>query len=107
MKKRNYEKCWFVPWRQWQLALLIFTFLAVLTSSFAVVFVEHIQRQKMRELQFYMVQEADLDREWTQLLVEYNAWSALDYIEKEASQRLGMLMPSVENVTFIEYGFED
>ncbi|WP_028455641.1 cell division protein FtsL [Chitinilyticum litopenaei] len=67
------------------LALLVLCALSVVTSS-------HRTRKLYGELQKQEAAARALELEWGQLQLEQSAWAIHSRIEREASQRLGMMV---------------
>lgn len=87
--------------RPWQQGLFIILSIAILFSALSVVLVQHAHRQQMRELHASMIQRDELNHAWSQLLVEQSAWAAFDHVETTARQQLGMVIPDLSQVTYL------
>ncbi len=81
-------------------SMLVIT-LAVIVSAYSVVELRHRNRQLFAELQG-LTQERDLlNIEWGQLLLEQGAWSEHRRVEETARARLGMALPSTDQVVVV------
>lgn len=87
--------------RPWQQGLFIVLSIAILCSALSVVLVQHAHRQQMRELHAGMLQRDDLNHAWSQLLVEQSALAAMGSVETAARQQLGMVIPDLSQVTYL------
>jgi cell division protein FtsL len=84
-----------------QLLLLI---VAVVASALVVVDLRQQNRQLFAELQTLTRERDALNVEWGQLLLEQGAWSEHRRVEDTARVRLGMAMPSSEQVVIVREG---
>ena len=80
------------------LALLL---AAVVLSSLAVVDQRHRARVHFVELQKLQLERDALNVEWGQLLLEQGAWSEQRRIEATARARLGLALPTPDQVTVV------
>ncbi len=80
------------------LALLALLAASALATSYAV----HKNRQLFIELQTLQAEQDFQQRRWTQLLIEESAWSAHGHIEQVATQKLGMEIPTSEQVELVK-----
>jgi hypothetical protein len=48
-----------------------------------------------------MIRQDELSHAWSQHLVEQSAWAAMDHVEAKARQQLGMVIPDLTQVTYI------
>ena len=85
--------------RLFLIAMLVF--MAVLSSAILLVYSKHQSRKLFVELQGLKHQVDELNTEWGQLQLEQSAWSGHGRIEQVARERLSMVMPSAEEVVFI------
>lgn len=80
---------------------MLFVILAVIVCAYSVVELRHRNRLLFAELQG-LTQERDLlNIEWGQLLLEQGAWSEHRRVEETARARLGMALPTVDQVVVV------
>lgn len=84
-----------------QFLLLI---VAVAASALVVVDLRQQNRLLFAELQTLTRERDALNVEWGQLLLEQGAWSEHRRVEDTARVRLGMAMPSSEQVVIVREG---
>jgi len=84
-----------------QLLLLI---AAVVVSALMVVDLRQQNRLQFAQLQTLTRERDALNVEWGQLLLEQGAWSEHRRVEDTARARLGMAMPSSEQVVIVREG---
>lgn len=77
-------------------------FLAVLATAIGLVYSKHLTRKLFVELQQLKKEVVNLDTEWGQLQLEQSAWSDHGRIERIARERLGMVIPEAEEMSFIK-----
>lgn len=83
-------------------ALVVSLWVAVVGSALGVVFVTHKARIATHELEKSRHLAADLHVESGQLLLEKSTLSAYARVEKNAIEKLGMTVPSVEQMVIIK-----
>lgn len=66
----------------------------VLISSISVVYAKHNGRTEFISLQKLEKQRDHLNEEWGRLLLEESTWAGPSSIEKQASLRLNMIVPT-------------
>lgn len=76
--------------------------LAVLTTAIGMVYSKHLTRKLFVELQQLKNEVVSLETEWGQLQLEQSAWSDHGRIERIARERLGMVIPEAEKMSFIK-----
>ena len=76
--------------------------MAVLLSSYGLVWTTHDSRQKINQLESMRRQAADLQVEWGQYLLEQSAWAAYSRIEQLAVQQLGMTIPDPKMIVLVK-----
>jgi cell division protein FtsL len=81
-----------------QLTLLV---VAVVASALSVIELRHQNRTLFAELQTLTHERDALRVEWGQLLLEQGAWSEHRRVEETARARLGMALPSSEQVVVV------
>ena len=79
------------------LLLVIF----VVGSALVVVYAKHESRKLFSELQNLKREQDRMDVEWGMLQLEQSAWATHGRIEEIARKRLGMQMPSSNEVVII------
>ena len=75
---------------------------AVLTTAVGLVYSKHLTRKLFVELQQLKHEVVSLETEWGQLQLEQSAWSDHGRIEQIARERLGMVIPEAEKMSFIK-----
>ncbi|MCP5160946.1 MAG: cell division protein FtsL [Hahellaceae bacterium] len=73
----------------------------VVLSALAVVYSTHWSRQLFSELKGLQLHRDQLEREWSQLLLEQSAWSTHNRIERIAMEQLNMVMPDMDKVEVV------
>ena len=73
----------------------------VVGSALVVVYAKHESRKLFSELQNLKREQDRMDVEWGMLQLEQSAWATHGRIEKIARKRLGMQMPSSDEVVII------
>ncbi len=84
-----------------KIALTLVLVALLIVSALAVVFSSHFTRQQFITLSRLEDKRDMLDREWSQLLLEESVWGARDRVEKIAKLKLGMKMPSPQEIRVI------
>lgn len=80
---------------------MLLVILAVIVSAYAVVELRHRNRLMFVELQSLTQKRDMLNIEWGQLLLEQGAWSEHRRVEETARARLGMALPSADQVVVV------
>ncbi len=94
-------------WRmgQWSLtkvhAWLFLLILLVISSAFAVVYSRDLDRRLTSELQQIQSTRADLQEEWSQLLLEQSTWSTQARIQRIAQTQLQMREPEQSSIIMV------
>lgn len=86
------------------LKAVILLLLMNVISGIATVYVRHEHRLAFMVLQKAQQQRDQLNIEWRQLLLEESTWSTHDLIEQSAREKLGMTIPSADNVVILSDG---
>ncbi len=81
--------------------MLVLLWSAVLASALAVVRTAHLTRQKVNQLEVLRREANQLHVQWGQYLLEQSAWSAYGRIEKEATEKLHMVVPRGEQLVMV------
>ena len=76
--------------------------MVLLVSALGVVYSAHINRQLFSELTQLQSGRDAYETEWSQLLLEQSAWSAHGRIEQVAMSKLGMKVPSAQDIVIIK-----
>ncbi len=79
--------------RRWIAVALPLLWAAVLGSGIAVVHARHEARALFVQLERLNAERDQLNIEWAQLQLEQSAWSNHGFVERVASERLGMTLP--------------
>lgn len=85
-----------------QLVVTVALLAALVCSALAVVYANHLNRSLFIELQSLQAQRDAYQIEWSQLLLEQSAWSALSRVEKLAASDLGMKVPDPQDVVIVK-----
>jgi cell division protein FtsL len=88
--------------RRWTAIGLPLLWLAVLASAVAVVRARHESRTLFVELERLSAERDRLNIEWSQRQLEQSAWSNHGFVERVAAGRLGMKIPTPDEVRFVE-----
>jgi len=80
---------------------LVLLTVAVVTCAMMVIDLRHRNRLLFAELQTETRERDALNTEWGQLLLEQGAWSEQRRVEETARARLGMALPSAEQVVVV------
>ena len=75
--------------------------LAVLASSAGAIYCEHRSRELFIQLEALNGRRDNLQIEWGQLQLEQSAWSSHAFVERVASTRLHMAMPSPQSIVVV------
>lgn len=84
------------------LSWVIVLWVAVLLSALAVVFVTNESRNNLNQLEILRREKAQLHVDWGRFLLEQSAWSSFGRIERMASEKLGMSIPSGEQLIMVQ-----
>ncbi len=87
--------------RRWLIAVLPLLWLAVLASAIAVVRARHEARTLFVQLEQLSAERDRLNIEWSQLQLEQSAWSNHGFVERVASDKLRMTLPTPDEVRII------
>ena len=80
---------------------LVLLTVAVMVCALTVIELRHRNRLLFAELQTVTQERDALNTEWGQLLLEQGAWSEQRRVEETARARLGMALPSGEQVVVV------
>lgn len=75
--------------------------ICVFVSGFAVVYSKDYQRRLYIETQNITLHTNQLQTEWGKLLLEQSAWSMQARIERIASSKLNMMVPSAKSIVMV------
>jgi len=87
--------------RRWLLVALPVLWLMVLASAIAVVRARHQARTLFVQLEQLSAERDRLNIEWSQLQLEQSAWSNHGFVERVASQKLHMTLPTPDEVRIV------
>jgi cell division protein FtsL len=87
--------------RRWLLVALPVLWLTVLASAIAVVRARHEARTLFVQLEQLSAERDRLNIEWSQLQLEQSAWSNHGFVERVASDKLRMTLPTPDEVRII------
>lgn len=82
--------------------ITIFLLLTNFLVGISVIYVRHINRTSMAELQKLASQQDALYQEWTQLLLEQSTLTSYNRVDKVASKDLGMRLPNWNETKIIK-----
>ena len=74
---------------------------AVVVSAFSLIYVTSWNRQLVSEQQELLAVQSQLHSQWGQLLSEQGAYGNQATIASMAAQKLGMKMPSANNIVMV------
>ncbi len=80
---------------------LVFLTVVVVVCALTVIELRHRNRLLFAELQTVTHERDALNTEWGQLLLEQGAWSEQRRVEETARARLGMALPSGDQVVVV------
>ena len=87
--------------RRWQQVALPVLWLAVLVSAIAVVRARHEARTLFVQLEQLSTERDRFNIEWSQLQLEQSAWSNHGFVERVASDKLRMTLPTPDEVRIV------
>jgi cell division protein FtsL len=87
--------------RRWLFVALPVLWLTVLASAIAVVRARHEARSLFVQLERLSAERDRLNIEWSQLQLEQSAWSNHGFVERVASDRLRMTLPTPDEVRIV------
>ncbi len=82
-------------------ALLMLLWLSVIGSATAVVQTSHQCRQLYARLTDLEREKNTLQVAWGRYLLEEGSWTSLNRVEKEATARLGMRIPEIDEMVMV------
>jgi cell division protein FtsL len=82
--------------------VLVVEVLVVLLTTFGIVNVTYQTRQQFAVLEMARNERQQLLEQWGRLLLEESAFSSPSRVERVAREKLGMVLPNVENIREIE-----
>jgi cell division protein FtsL len=91
----------FVALQQRQAVISVVLVALLLVSALGVVVSAHENRELFNTLSELQAERDGYQREWSQLLLEQSALSALGRVEQLASERFGMSVPGKEDVVLV------
>ncbi len=87
--------------RRWMLVALPVLWLTVLVSAIAVVRARHEARTLFVQLEQLSAERDRLNIEWSQLQLEQSAWSNPGFVERVASLKRQMKLPTPDEVRIV------
>jgi len=81
--------------------VLLVLWLALISSSFAVIYVTYDNRVKFNLLETLRREQNQLQIVWGQYLLEESTWAAYGRIEKLAEEELSMQVPDSEKIIMV------
>ena len=75
--------------------------LAALASAAGAIYCEHRARELFIQLEALNARRDNLQIEWGQLQLEQSAWSSHAFVERVASARLHMAIPSPQSIEVV------
>jgi cell division protein FtsL len=75
--------------------------LLVLASALAVVYTQHLERERFAELERLKAQQARLETQWGRLQLEQSTWATHGRIERIAREELGLRLPDFERAELV------
>ena len=87
--------------RRWMLVALPLLWLAVLVSAIAVVGARHEARTLFVQLEQLSAERDRLNIEWNQVQLEQSVWSNLGFVERVASEKRHMVLPTPDEVRIV------
>jgi len=87
--------------RRWLFVALPVLWLTVLASAIAVVRARHEARSLFVQLERLSAERDRLNIEWSQLQLEQSAWSNHGFVERVASDKLRMTLPTPDEVRIV------
>lgn len=82
--------------------ITIFLLLSNFFVSISVIYVRHINRTSMAELQKLVSEQDAIYQEWTQLLLEQSTLTSYNIVDKVAYKNLGMRPPNWNETKLIK-----
>lgn len=84
--------------------ITIFLLISNFLVSLSIIYVRHINRTSMAELQKLVSDQNNLYQEWTQLLLEQSTFTSYNRVDKIANQNLNMHFPTWKETKLIKVG---
>jgi cell division protein FtsL len=75
--------------------------LALFISALLVVFVKNRYRQAFIQYQQLQTQQSQLHTQWMNILLEESTWGNYSRIEKIATENMGMMVPTAQNIKIL------
>ena len=74
----------------------------VIISAVAVFYTKHVGRTEFIKLQQQERQRDHLNEEWGRLLIEQSTWARPGRVERQARERLGMIVPTADMTVMVK-----
>lgn len=81
---------------------LVLLFLLVVMSALAVVYVSHLNRQQFNLLQAELTQQSAAQVKWGQLLLQHSTLTTPSRLDKIATGKLAMRIPSTDEMIVVK-----
>jgi cell division protein FtsL len=85
--------------KMWMVVLLA---VLVVVSAISVVYAKHLNRGSFIELQKLQTARDNMNVEWGQLQLEQSTFATHSRIEEIARDKLGMIMPSADEIEIVK-----
>jgi len=85
----------------YRVSVVILT-IAVLLSSFFVIYAKHENRKAFVELQSLKAEQYQMETQWGQLQLEQATWATHGRVEKIARKDLEMVIPPMNSVSIVK-----
>ena len=82
--------------------MLALLFCLLLFSAVAVVYANHLCREKYSELSYLEKDGMNLDINYGRLLLEYSAWGSMHRVEKIARENQKMVIPQSPDIIAVD-----
>lgn len=89
------------PLASLQLILVVSLVIGILITAVAVSYQSHQHRLLVAQLQYLQMLEAELEADWSRLLIEQGTYSRHSRIESQARQLLNMHLPRVDETIVV------
>jgi cell division protein FtsL len=81
--------------------IFVLLLLLIFLSNFSSVYIKQQSRQQYQRLHHLQIQQEKIQIEWGKLQLEYSTLSTPQKITHQASKKLAMFTPSLQQVIFI------
>ncbi|MFT5116544.1 MAG: cell division protein FtsL [Kiritimatiellia bacterium] len=84
-----------------QILWAMLLWLLAIVSALSIIYSAHDTRNKFSELEVLRIQQDELQIEWGKYLLEESAWASYGRIEKVATEKLIMQVPTIGQVVMV------